>query len=444
VTEFTQADFDRGYSHLIRLSKFYINAESYEEVLGILFQIFCGLSHDEIKSLHWRDIYELDSYKNPIIIVKPLKTRDYKIYLSAALREILKKYHAQRNFVVSEFLPLYLSPPKSDLRPIFARRLFEVNGYSDELSKDLKVQFKIRQTNELLKFCGFSSKDEITYGLQHINLDIEKAPLVQLSDKNFNNGDFHFQSFSSFSNFIKNSYPDSVIRENSIRLILWLSVYSGIRLTDFLKLTWNEFLYFDSSNKRIYIKNDIEFSGFNFTLPTDLGRKLLLHFVEFVFLKHLRDYTINYGPDNNVFSQNPYIAPWDGFGDRIITDEFENLFFETIEFPFNYLNHSIFVKNDLTPIIPNNLAREIRAALFHLGHGNPDDFKANSTLIMWARRIIEIKGDHKATIQILKERFYFRTKRELAKFLGLIDEKGKIEFEGKRYSNKFEEVSFDF
>lgn len=442
MQDFTQADYDKGYCHLIGLSKFYLKAHAYDKVLGVLLQILCGLSREEIKSLYWTDIYKLDSNRNPSIR-KQLEIRNYRIDIPTELRKILRDYHGSLNYVVSEYLPFSIEPPKSDLRHIFARRLFEVNGYSDENVKDLKVQLKIRNTHELLKFCGYASKEEIGYGLQHIDLDYNNV-LMELDDKNFNNGkEYFFQSFSSFSHFLKRRIVDMSFGENSIRLMLWLSLYSGIRLSEFLKLTWDALLYFETDTKRVYIKNFVVISRVKFVIPTDLRRELLLHFANYLLGKHFQNFILDYSP-NGILTPNPIIDDWEGFGSRVIGDESENSYFEVKESPSAFLPDKIFLKSNFTLISPNNLAREMRSSLFHLGHDNPEKFKANSTLIMWARRILEIKGDHKATIQFLKKHFYFKTKLELASFLSLTDDKGKIEFEGVRHSNKFEAMSFDF
>lgn len=442
MIDFTRRDFDKEYNHLIALSKFNIRSKGYEDVLGVLLQIQCGLSKGEIEALYWKDIYELDSSKNPTIR-KELKIRNYRIFIPNGLREVLSEYHSSLNFVVSDHLPFFIKAPEFDLRPIFAKRLFEVNGYSDECIKDLKVQFKIRHTSELLKFCRLSKKAEIQYNLFHIDLDQKKA-LVTLHDKNFNNGkEYSFQSFSSFSNFLKKDYPNVMFREGSIRLLLWLSLYSGIRLTEFLKLDWNDFLYCEFDKKRIYVHNVFQVSGLRFRLPSDLRTALLLHFESYIVGKHYEEFIENYSKDKKL-RPNQFLDDWEGFGNRVNNDYDDNSYFEVKEFPNLLLKDKLFQKDNFKPIIPNNLAREIRAALFHLGHGNPDELKANSTLIMWARRIIEIKGDHKPTIRVLKKHFYFRTKLELAHFLSLVDGKGKIEFEGVCHPNKFEEMSFDF
>lgn len=440
---FTQADFSQGYVHLSKMCKFGMKAGYHEEILGVLFQIFCGLSKEEINSLYWKDLYTLDSDRNPIITNR-LKIREYKISIPLPLQEALKDYHAKMNYIVSDYVPLFIKAPNSDLRPIFANRLFEVNGYSDEAIKDLKIQFKIRNSKELLKFCGLSDKEDISYGFNHINLDLNKSPIAKLKDKNFNNGDYYFQSFSSFSRFLKNSYPDALYRENSIRLLLWSSVYSGIRMSQFLKFDWNSILYFDYDQMRVYMHSKIEMLGNQFIAPSDLKARFLLLFESYLITKNFESYVINYSEETKHHTPNPFLPDWNGFGDRIIFDEYENPYFDVKDFPVDFLSHKIFLNKNFKPISPNNLAREMRAALFHLGHGNPDNFKANSTLIMWARRIIEIKGDHKATIRKLKKHFYFRTKLELAKFLSLVDEDGKIEFEGIKHPNKFEEVAFDF
>ena len=119
-------------------------------------------------------------------------------------------------------------------------------------------------------------------------------------------------------------------------------------------------------------------------------------------------------------------------------------------FSFNYyapdsitipqLNSSVFITNTGIALTQHSLSREIKSALKWWAFPHTDKFTSKSPLIMWGRRIIEIRGDHKPTIKALKQHFNFKSQDELFKFL-CIDYKKEVK--GKTKNILFEEILYD-
>ena len=112
------------------------------------------------------------------------------------------------------------------------------------------------------------------------------------------------------------------------------------------------------------------------------------------------------------------------------------------------LEGNVFVTNKNNPLTQPSLSREIKKALQNLRFPHAEKLTSTSTVIMYGRRIMEIKGDHKPTIQKLKEHFKFKSKKELFDFLHLTGSRDKAKeiynFKGKVRKNIFEGILYDF
>jgi hypothetical protein len=109
------------------------------------------------------------------------------------------------------------------------------------------------------------------------------------------------------------------------------------------------------------------------------------------------------------------------------------------------LNTPIFVTNHNTPITQPSLLREIKKVLKLMNFPHFKIITTKSPMIMYGRKIIEIRGDHKPTINALKEHFNFRTKKELFEFLKIDynSKKDDYEFKGKVRKTIFDEILYD-
>jgi hypothetical protein len=304
---------------------------------------------------------------------------------------------------------------------LFGRKVFEVNGYTNDISKFLKLHFKLRTNKELFFFLGYKSKDDIKFDLANINLDANGV-FIQLENKNFNDG-YPFQKFTAFSEFLQREligYKGPIT--NSIRLLLLISLYNGIRPSSLLRLKWHEIVeieIFQINNteiKTIQLKKNIVFENHKIKIYKEFKKNLLEHFV------------CTTGKTNNTsrhFSKRGFICP-----------EGANL------------NSSVFITNRYSPLTQPSLSREIKKSLQILNFPHAEKITSTSTVIMYGRRIMEIKGDHKPTIQKLKEHFNFKSKKELFDFLYLTGSREKdkeiYNFKGKVRKNIFEGILYDF
>lgn len=302
---------------------------------------------------------------------------------------------------------------------LFGRKVFEVNGYSNDISKYLKQHFGFHLNKELFEFLGYDSKEDIKCELHNINISADGI-FVTLEDKNFNEKDetnsyYPFQKFSAFSNFLYSGllkYDEPIV--NSIRLLLLISLYNGIKLTKLLKLRWSDVIDINQETKRVSIREKIVFGDYYINIDKK-------------FIKLL---------DVNLhFSLEQF--------HNIDTYKFESM---NKHYKHEAFNGFVFITNTGNPITQPSLSREIKKALNHLNFPHADKMISNSTIIMYGRRIIEIKGDHRPTIKKLKEHFKFRSKKELFDFLYLTGSKEKTStnFKGKMRKNIFEDILYDF
>lgn len=425
---FTHEELSKDFNYLMEKIKIRLQYAPKNEILGVLLQLTLGLSEEEFYWLTWGDIYTLDS-DNVVKIRKKLEIRGFDIYIPEVLHPILYQYYLDCSYP-DPYEVLMVDLPSVDLRIQYGKKVFEVYGYSDEIVKDLKVQFKIRQNSDLFDFLGYKEKNEINYSLANLDLDLNVEPIAKLTDKNFN-GDYPFQTFKSFSKFLmehKVNYANKL--ESSIRIILLFSLYTGVRMSRFLKLNWDDILIFNSENLTVTIKNEMNLSGIKFMIPQHLKRMILFHFESILVDDYLSD-----------SEESKYLDINDGFIDIIMVDEKKDLFFQVKAFPEIYLNSSIFTLNNGNRITQPSLSREMKNALESIGFKHCELIKTSSTLIMWGRRIIELRGDHKPTIQELKRHFGFKAEKDLAEYLYLISSQ-KIEYKEKKYKNRFDAILY--
>lgn len=407
-----------------------------------------GLEMEFIFTLKWKDLLKLGS-ENDAIVNDELRVRKYLIPIHPKIKFLLSEFYNKLGFpnlnskiidMISgknglldlpkiivgtgspsmyEFMNLdnkYLNEfdYENYLQILFGRKVFEVNGYTNNVSKYLKQHFGFHLNEELFSFLGYKSKEDIKYHLHSINLDTEGI-LVQLEDKNFNDGDIPFQKFTAFSKFLlptDNSYISPV--SYSIRLLLVISLYNGIRPSKLLQLKWHDFIQVNEEEKSIEIRKNPFIDKQRITIGKEIRERLLYHFqLSMERTRNIKFYS--FGSSKKQYSTKP------------IT------------------NNYVFVMNTENPITQPSLSREIKKTLIQLKFPHAKKMISNSTLIMYGRRIIEIKGDHKPTIKKLKEHFNFKSKKELFEFLYLGGSKSndKYNFKGKIRKNIFEDILYD-
>lgn len=298
---------------------------------------------------------------------------------------------------------------------LFGRKVFAVNGYTNDICKFLKLHFKFRTNKELFSFLGYESKDDIKFDLVNINLNAVGV-FIQLEDKNFNDG-FPFQKFTAFSKFLLSeivAFKGHIT--NSVRLLLLISLYNGIRPSRLIRLKWHQLIHIDEEEKTIEIRKLFVFENQKIKIYKEFEMNLLEHFL--YTAGESQNITFHYKASRKQkFSERPN------------------------------LEGNVFVTNKNNPITQPSLSREIKKALKNLRFPHAEKLTSTSTVIMYGRRIMEIKGDHKPTIQKLKEHFNFKSKKELFDFLHLTGSRDKTKeiynFKGKVRKNIFEGILYD-
>lgn len=416
-----------------------------------------GVELETIVTLKWKDILALGS-ENDAEVKNELGIRKYLIPFHPKVKELISDLYAKLGFPILDSLIVegiyenknftnqklaetisrmgknrtkFLKIDQESLEKfdfeknllvLFGRKALETNGYSNKVSKQLKLHLGFKLNQELFDFLGYDSKESIEYNLHNINLNC-KEPVFALPDKNFNDPKNHypFQKFTAFSKFLiseLNFYKPTVT--NSIRLLLIISLYNGIRPSTLIRLKWLDIIEVDNDEQSICIKDSVVFEGYHINISEWLKEKLLFHLEQ--ILDHLKDNPLE--DDKNIrYSIRGKIRY------KSQTD----------------LNSSVFVMNTGNPITQPSLSREIKKALHQMGFPHANKITSKSTVIMYGRRIIEIKGDHKPTLQKLKEHFNFRSKAELFKFLyiDLKQEKKEFQFKGKVRETIFDEILYD-
>lgn len=402
--------------------------------LVLILSLISGLNIRFIMTLKWNDILTFDSGNNTIVkdelvlrkcivpIHPKIKKRIFQIYVGQRFPElntlIVECHPSSRlraSYENSVYLILKFSIPsfyaslfesfinqydKTELdkftQVYFGRKVFEVNGYSNEISKKLKQHFELKLNSELFELLEYNSKKDAQLDLQNINLDCENL-VVNLEDKNFNNG-YPFQKFPAFSSYLfSNKVYSDKFSSDSIKILLLLSLYSGIRPSSFLKLKWDDLLKFDK-NDNIETLKSFKIKGKMLKLNRQISELLVRHFT------------------------------WC----KISNEELKE-------------NNYVFIMRNGSPITQPSLSREMKRYLNEIHFPHANEVIMNSTLIMYGRRIIEIKGDHKQTIKKLIEHFNFRSKKQLFKFLfiDINNSNSAHSFKGKVRKNMFEEILYD-
>ncbi|MGQ2983154.1 hypothetical protein, partial [Flavobacterium sp.] len=287
----------------------------YQAVL--LLALSTGLEMSFIFTLKWKDLLSLGS-ENDAKVKDELSVRKYSIPLHPKVKQLLSQVYAVLGFPELDSLiiqRLHENPyvefnrlPEFIMRTInsnnikflkmdealiakfnfdecsqvyFGRRVLKVSGYTNESCRALKQHFGFRSNQALFDFLGYGSKEEIVYWLHHINLDCD-APIV-FEDKNFNDGftktgePMHpFQKFTAFSKFLltgKTYYSEMVT--NSIYLLLWTSLYNGVRPSTLIRLKWKHILEVDKTNLTIGVCRLIAFESYTIAFGKELRDKLL-------------------------------------------------------------------------------------------------------------------------------------------------------------------------
>ncbi|MDK2772915.1 MAG: hypothetical protein KYX68_11920 [Flavobacterium sp.] len=413
-----------------------------------------GVELNIILSLRWKDILELGS-ENDAVVKEELGIRKYLIPFHPKTKQLISELYNKLGFpnlnsLISdgiyeskkmssqELAELMLRVGKNRakffkieeqllkefdfekyLQVIFGRKVLETNGYSNKVSKQLKLHFGFKLNQELFDFLGYDSKEKIVFNLYKINLDC-KTTLITLHDKNFNDtkNKYPFQKFTAFSKILiseLNYYKPTVT--NSIRLLLIISLYNGVKPSTLIRLKWEDIIEVDNGEQSIFVKDCIIFEGYHITISEWLKEKLLYHFEQ--ILECSKDNPLE--DDKNArysirgkikYKSSPNLA------------------------------NSVFVMNTGNPITQPSLSREIKKALHQMGFPHANKITSKSTVIMYGRRIIEIKGNHRPTIQKLKEHFNFRSTKELFNFL-YIDLKEEFKFKEKTRGTIFDEILYD-
>jgi hypothetical protein len=188
-----------------------------------------------------------------------------------------------------------------------------------------------------------------------------------------------------------------------------MSLYNGVRISKLLDLKWRDILIENQTEDSFKIASSITLDNYTIKIQEVVKENLFRHFqkrVEKIF-KHGTFKHIYYEPDSKSKPQ---------------------------------LDSTIFITNTGNALTQNSLSREINSALKSWAFPHADKFTSKSPLIMWGRRIIEIRGDHKPTIKALKQHFNFKSQDELFKFL-CIDYKKEVK--GKTKNILFEEILYD-
>lgn len=355
-------------------------------------EIYSGLHYPNLDSL----IVDVPQYKTltPSQYVQRISSLGIKLSLSSHVSyELYKEINGD---IITQIL--------------FGKKVFEVNGYSNEVCKKLKQHFEFRFNKELFDFLGINSKEEIRYEIHNINLNYNGG-IVNLDQKNFNNG-YAFQKFSAFSKFLfskKNISSEPIIE--SVIILLLISINNGIRLSKLLSLKWDKVIDYSEEKKLINVRKYVLFDKQIIHLDREIGKRFLSLF--------------NYEKEPDV----------------------DNLFLNSLRYDLKpNLNKNVFIMNSGNPITQPSLLREIKNVLRKIDFPYSDKIKTKSTLIIYGRRIIEIKGDHKPTIKKLIEHFNFRSKKQLFNFLEIDYKKSNdtYSFKGKVRNTIFDDILYDY
>ncbi|TXG36720.1 site-specific integrase [Seonamhaeicola maritimus] len=401
-----------------------------------------GLTLIEIVNLKWSDILAVDSRNRPKINKKYRIERHYEFPINAKLHNQLAIFYNYLNqpqlqtriidcyqeSLTIETLLLrinitlgikWINGIKKDvvvnykneqlLQILFGRRVMEVCGSTNKINTYLKWLFKLENNQQLFNFLGFKSKDDIHESISNISL-IEDGRYAYLfgepssfldDDKHFlsqnpTTNEFytfqHFQVFYEFLNGVK-IYKYNIVTQGIVILLL-ISLTNGIRLSTLLNLRWSDLFDINQDTFEIKLKKTITFNKKELLFHYSVLKKILFYFENAMKYFGFNGVKIS-GEDSLSFQQQT----------------------PNLELP-------VFITNRGNRLVRNSLNRELKKALNGLDFQHTDKFALESTLIMYGRRIIELKGIHRPTLRLLKKRLNFRTTLELFKFLEIDEQKG--------------------
>lgn len=455
----------KGKKHLLSINN---DTQQLEKSIILLISISFGIELKAVVNLRWSELLIIGS-ENDAVVKEEFFFRKYFMPLNQDVRNIisdvyyalgfplLDTYLLNKDFISNEnpteleksifiqsglnsninwFLSNYRNFDFNQFpKFIYGRKVIEVCGYNNVISKNLKQHFGFKKNEELFKFLNFPINSPIKFELSKIKItdgkyseynDGKKRSLnytkniFKLKDKNFNlldnlNEPYCFQSFEAFSNFlISGDLFNKNLVYNSVRILLLIGLYNGIRLSSLLKLRWIDILIDKTTDKFFEVKKSII----------------------------LNDKIINIGSIDDGIIVTHLGKHFLANGIKTHKARTKNTMFykESID-----LNTPIFVTNHNTPITQPSLLREIKKVLELMNFPHFNIITTKSPMIMFGRKIIEIRGDHKPTINALKEHFNFRTKKELFEFLKIDynSKKDDYEFKGKVRKTIFDEILYD-
>ncbi len=297
---------------------------------------------------------------------------------------------------------------------LFAHRVLTVYGYTNSISKQLKHHFNFALNKDLFSFLSLEKDIKTMFQLKNIQLD--KGELFLFNDKDFSQG-YNFQNFGVFVNQLINANRSSKNKKsNSIRILLLLSIYTGLKPSLLLNLKWEDIYAIDEQNKTMKPNGSFKIQNHEY-------------FLERIIIP-LLNYHCPYYPKNVV---RPYV------NDRTCN--------EVLYLKMAYSKHKndyVFILSNGNKIPQQSLSREIKIGLKNIDFPYWNSVTTTSTQIMYGRRILEIMGDHKPSIRELKKKLNCTTTKDLFELLHVLRAKNEISlFKGKRRESIFEIANYD-
>ncbi|SNR33847.1 hypothetical protein [Lutibacter flavus] len=450
----------------------------------VLVALTTGLPLKGLTSLKWGDILEYDEKGRTKCLDRINLERGYDFSISNKVRKQILTFYTYRNqprfkrLIIDDGFWKYqtrkkwltklnytvcLCKTKESIQDkrleilndhltqiIFGRRVIETCGYSNKIANFLKGLYNIKTSQQLFTFLGFKSRNDFKYKLSNISLAEGVNNRFSLGEpKSFLNENKHFlklkkgsneyypfqhfQVFYDFLNILRLGYFD--VKVKSVLVLLMISLTNGIRPSSLLKLIWSDF--FVAGKNGILdcytLKDSIKISRHQIKLDHNTKKKILLQF-KCLFLNFDSEIDIdNYQLTILKELPDPKIHGLITIDNKLILKN---------EAPS--LNDSCFITNKMNTLTQPSLNREIKNALREVGFQHADKFKTESTMIMYGRRILDLKGNHTPTIRALVKHFNRRSKKDLFKFLYIDFERGSIrpKYLGE-FTNIFEHVLYD-
>jgi len=419
-------DFNSRLQNVINSPVEQASNHNVKAVVINLLALATGLAYKVITELRWEDIIENDA-EDEIEVKEYLYIRRYGNFLHETIRKkivdcyTILKYPklTERIAHISDKDPSYLrnmlvtircfglSLPnivekatimkvygmeEKEIEQIhsihFGRKVIQDCGFTKETARRLRQHFRCKSNADILELL-FITKEQAKCDIFKINLDA-RSPFVKIQSKNFNSG-HNFQKFVTLSNFLAFNYAGyGTALSSSVKCLLWLSLYNGLKMSSLIQINLADVKNWKSLLKASYgIK--IEYLEFDLIMPSALRFFLGMHLIE--------------------YSQKP--------------------------------NQPLFITNRGNRISTSSLLRELRKSLKLIGHKQADKFTIDTPLIMWGRRIIELKGDHAPTIRELKKHFGFNSKKQLFDYLQISNPKKGYEIMGNYEQDIYKAITYD-